>query len=103
MRINKSKFYFDDNINPYSFSIMSNIHYNGSEPIVMPAAEYDRQAEIWKESGGEIRDDHPHGGADYDHSHWYEPDNPNADFVCVREDDDDTPAETDDDDDDDDD
>jgi hypothetical protein len=67
---------------------MANTHWNGSDPIVMPASEYDRQAEIWKDSGGEIRDDHPHTGADYDHAHWYEPDNPNDDFVCVRQEDD---------------
>ena len=44
---------------------MSNKHYNGS--------------------GGNIRDDHPHTGADYVHSHWYDGDNQNEDFVCVRE------------------
>lgn len=64
---------------------MSNKHYNGSEPIVMSADEYDRQADLWKESGGNIRDDHPHTGADYPHSHWYDGDNQNEDFVCVRE------------------
>lgn len=63
---------------------MSNKHYNGSEPIVMPADEYDKQADIWRENGGEIRDDHPHTGADYDHSHWHDSGNPNEDFVCVR-------------------
>ena len=63
---------------------MGNKHYNGSEPYEMPAEEYDRQAEIWKENGGNIRDDEPHGGADYPHSHWYDGDNKNEDFVVVR-------------------
>lgn len=31
-----------------------------------------------------IRDDEPHGGADYPHSHWYDGDNKNEDFVVVK-------------------
>lgn len=68
---------------------MSNKHYNGDEPIVMSASEYDRQAELWEANGGSIRDDHPHTGADYDHAHWYDGDNKNEDFVVVRQSDDD--------------
>lgn len=77
---------------------MSNKHYNGSEPIVMPAEDYDFQAELWKENGGNIRDDHPHTGADYEHSHWYDGDNQNEDFVCVRQDNSDEQEEDNDDD-----
>ena len=65
----------------------------------MPAAEYDREAEMWKDSGGEIRDDHPHTGADYEHSHWFEAGNPNEDFVCVREPEEDASDDEEDDDD----
>lgn len=67
---------------------MGNIHYNGSEPEVMTQEEHDYQAELWKENGGNIREDGPHGGADYPHEHWYDGDNMNEDFVVVIKDDD---------------
>ena len=68
---------------------MSNTHYNGKEPYEMSDTEYDKQAEIWKENGGNIRDDQPHGGTNYPHSHWYDSDDKNNDFVVVRQDDND--------------
>ena len=52
-------------------------------------------------TGGNIRDDEPHGGADYPHSHWYDGDNKNEDFVVKVDDsseEDDASSEEDDDD-----
>ena len=66
---------------------MANKHYNGKEPYEIPASEYDKQAELWRENGGNIRDDEPHGGTDYPHSHWYDGDNKNEDFVVVKDND----------------
>lgn len=79
---------------------MANKHYNGPEPVVMLGDDYDRQAELWKAAGGNIRDDGPHTGANYDHSHWFDGNNKNEDFVCVREDDPDDPDDSEDDNDD---
>jgi len=62
---------------------MGNKHHNGSEPEVMSREEHDYQAELWKETGGNIREDKPHGGADYPHEHWYDGNDKNNDFVVV--------------------
>ena len=66
---------------------MGNFHHNGPEPEVMTQEEHDKQAELWEATGGHIREDGPHGGADYDHEHWYDGNDMNNDFVVVIQDD----------------
>lgn len=50
----------------------------------MSADEYEREAKAWVANNGEIREDHPHTGANYNHGHWTDKGEPNVDFVCVK-------------------
>ncbi|MBE6444595.1 MAG: hypothetical protein E7019_00855 [Alphaproteobacteria bacterium] len=69
---------------------MGNNHVNGKNPVVIPDKDYDKELEKWKESEtpeykGNVREDNPHGGADYPHAHLTLEGDPNTDIVVVKE------------------